>query len=490
MSIESPYADHGTAPEVTNRSRWPLVAGVALVLSVLAATILAGMLHLRRHIFSQIADRDGQMLEQIAAVQFADDKANDESVTTLDDQGEQIQLALKISKRLASVLGVRLFAPDGKFIIAFPAYITEAGLAPGDLASLRTLHPVSHFVPRAQLNEEDLLAETNTPTVPLLVANIPLTEEGTNHLAGIAQFLVHGSSIAAEYAEMDRHLATQGLAVFSISGSIVAGGLWLAFRRLERTNRLLAHRTYNLLRANRELTLAAKTSAIGAVTSHLIHGLKNPLSGLKSFVQDRAQGQDSANDTDWQLAAASTQRMQNLIDRVVRVLQEQQTVTEYELSFAELLEMLNSKLQPLANSAGIQYVSHLEAGGTLSNRQADLVLLILENLLQNAFEATPAGRCVTLRITRQDQRVAMEIEDQGNGLSPRVVERLFTPCSSAKKGGSGIGLAISYQLATHLGATLELARTSPAGSCFRLMIPSARSNQVDRQEHAQTATRT
>jgi signal transduction histidine kinase len=370
------------------------------------------------------------------------------------------------------VLGVRLFSADGKFVTAVPAYITEAKLGSEDLTMLRELRPVSHFIASAQLKEQDLLAETNSSPVPLLVVNIPFKEEGTNRLEAIAQFLVHGSSIAHEYADLDKHLAVQGALAFFISGTIITGGLLLAFRRVERANLLLAERTGNLLKANRELALAAKTSAIGAVTSHLIHGLKNPLSGLRSFVDDRAQQPDAGQNSDWQLAAATTRRMQELIDRVVRVLQEQQTTVEYELSFAELLEMLAAKFQPLAHASGISYSQSLTVSGTVSNREADLLLLILENLLQNALDATSRGKAVNLNVFAEGPKVILEVHDQGSGLRPEIAERLFTPCPSAKKGGSGIGLAISRQLAIHLGANLELKQTSPNGCCFRLVLPA------------------
>src|SRR4051794_29326038 len=88
----------------SDRSRWPLVAGVGLALTVLALAILISLLHLRRVVFAQIANRDGETMDAVAAVQFANDKANDETVTTLNDPSEQIQLALKISDHLRSVL--------------------------------------------------------------------------------------------------------------------------------------------------------------------------------------------------------------------------------------------------------------------------------------------------------------------------------------------------------------------------------------------------
>ena len=54
------------------------------------------------------------------------------------------------------------------------------------------------------------------------------------------------------------------------------------------SNRLV--RRADLARANEELVFAAKTGAVGAISAHLIHGLKNPLSGLEGYVSDRAAG--------------------------------------------------------------------------------------------------------------------------------------------------------------------------------------------------------
>jgi signal transduction histidine kinase len=256
-----------------------------------------------------------------------------------------------------------------------------------------------------------------------------------------------------------------------VGGSILAAGLALAFRRVQRANRLLAERTSSLLQANRELALAAKTSAVGAVTSHLIHGLRNPLTGLHSFVQDRAVAPGNGEEGDWQLAVATTERMQSLINRVVRVLQEEPAATRYEITLAELVEMLARKLQPAAAAAGVDFQTGVAPPGALSNHEADLVLLILENLVQNAIDATPAGKTVRLSVGTEGGRVVMEVADEGPGLPPEMQARLFTPCASQKKGGSGIGLAISQQLAKHLGAELGLKHSTSKGCAFRLALP-------------------
>jgi signal transduction histidine kinase len=450
-----------------NRARLVLAGSLVLALAVLAAVLIWAALNLRRSITAEISNRAGEILDSVAAAQYLDDRQSGETLTTLDDPTEQIQLALKVS-RLRDVIGVRLFAPDGKFVNAFPAYVAEGTLARSDLARLQKLAPVNHFLPHSRLEEQELLPETNGPAVPLLLVDIPLRADDQSRLVGVIQYIMNGSSLARQYAALDRQLAEEFAIAFIVAGGILSGTLVLAFGRLQRANRLLAERTGDLLRANRELTLAAKTSAVGAVTSYLIHGLKNPLSGLQNFVRDRAAGNGHHDAEEWQAAAASTQRMQDLISRIVRVLQEQNTAASYEITFAELGGLLAARMEPAAQAVGVRWTTNVSAEGSVSSREADLILLILENLAQNAVEATPAGKAVQCGIFARGRGVVAQIRDEGPGLPAAAKEHLFSPCASSKKNGSGIGLAISQQLAKHMGAELLLVASSPQGTCFEL----------------------
>ena len=116
--------------------------------------------------------------------------------------------------------------------------------------------------------------------------------------------------------------------------------------------------------------------------------------------------------------------------------------------------------------------SQVKGGTALPNRPANLVALILVNLLQNALQATPRGRSVVLFLSDCAEKLVCEVRDEGPGFPDALADNLFSPCKSTKEGGSGIGLAISKQLANHLGATLELRSHSPTGCVFVLSVPA------------------
>ena len=390
-------------------------------------------------------------------------------------------IVLVKTARLKSVLAARLFDPRGRFLEAFPAGVLPAALAPPDLAALHQLQPASRFQARVRLAdvfapERKSGAESNLPASgdggfkPLLAVNVPLHDARGGPLLGVAQFIIEGESLAAEFARLERHLTAQALAAFGVSGSVLAAALGFAFRRLRQAHRELERRTDDLVRANQDLALAAKTSALGAVSAHLIHGLKNPLAGLQSFVTSRP-GAGEQPEADWRNAAASTRRMQSMIAQVVSVLREEETATAYEVTLEELADMVAQRLRPLARERGVTFDVRRATPDVLPGRAANLLALILENLGQNALQATPPGRRVELVFARDEAgRLTCEMRDEGAGLPESVRRNLFAPCASRKEGGSGIGLAISRQLALHLGATLELRSSSPRGCVFTLTL--------------------
>jgi len=263
-------------------------------------------------------------------------------------------------------------------------------------------------------------------------------------------------------------------------GLTVAAGLavvmlvlgW-AFARLERMNRRLEERTRDLVRANREFSLAARTSALGAITAHLIHGLRNPLAGLESFVTAPPATPAEGRGEDWRLAVETTARMKHLVNEVAGILRgERESRAGFSVTPAELLAQAVRKAGPWAGPLGVEVLTVAGSGlGELPSRRADLILLVLDNLLRNACEATPRGGRVTLRALAESGRVVFSVEDQGPGLAPEIAAKVFQPLTSTKPGGGGLGLAISHQLARHAGGDLWHEPGQEGGCVFRLSVP-------------------
>jgi PAS domain S-box-containing protein len=103
-----------------------------------------------------------------------------------------------------------------------------------------------------------------------------------------------------------------------------------------------------------------------------------------------------------------------------------------------------------------------------------LMRLALRNLLWNALKFSPPGSAVHLRITDSDEPLAVLIDviDSGPGVAPELQDRLFTRGArgSDRRSGHGLGLYIVQQVMTLHRGSVELLRTGPQGSTFRLTI--------------------
>ncbi len=460
------------------RSRRLPALGIALTLLILAGIISLGMLQLRQKIRAQILSRDADILHGVAQMVQVNKETDKELGGQIENLPDQFAVALQVSQlnQFNGVIATRVFETNGRFAAALPAHVAEASLAPGDLSELERLRPVGRFHAKARIAALFLpgttALATRTQTAPLLEVLIPLHRQEPPALLGVVQFLIDGRNVAAQFSALDRNLFVEAGLAFGAGSLIIVTALGWAFRRLQRAGQLLVERTERLLRANQELALSAKTSAVGAITAHLVHGLSSPLSGLEDLVANR--GRDAVAEADWQDAVTSARQMQNLISEVVRVLGEEHGVDRYEVSLAELSELLGQKTRAAAALAGVEFQTSVQAEGLLPNREANLVLLVLENLLRNALQATPRGRAFRLLILPAENTVDFEVHDEGTGVPPELQPKLFVPCCSTKRGGHGIGLAICKQLANHLEAVLELKRSSLQGAVFVLRLPRRR----------------
>jgi signal transduction histidine kinase len=247
--------------------------------------------------------------------------------------------------------------------------------------------------------------------------------------------------------------------------------LWPAFCRVEKLNKDLALHSERLQRANEELALAARVSAVGAISAHLMHGLKNPLASLSHFVSRQDRNDANPDLGEWQDALTASHRMQSLVERTLEVLCDVRGEPTYELTVNELEADIKKRVATAAAHRKVELITHADNNCTLSSRTTNLVGLILVNLLGNAIESTPAGGTVSLSVSRENERLCFRVRDTGTGFPGHLRAHLFLPCKSTREGGSGIGLAISKQIADYLEAKLELAESTQQGCVWLLDLP-------------------
>ena len=169
-----------------------------------------------------------------------------------------------------------------------------------------------------------------TGTAPVLEVLLPLRGNDLAKPLGYIAFFIDARKLSYELTacppERFENETTTAIAISTVLIAIVlAAGYW----GLRRAERLIAERNDRLIHANFELTLAAKASALGQITSHLIHGMQGPVASLRAVVSNRSP--DGAQSDDWKSAADYTERLQDMIQETVALLGDTEAQFSYYL---------------------------------------------------------------------------------------------------------------------------------------------------------------
>lgn len=443
-----------------------LLIGAVLV-AIFAAMVIRFRTDLQNEIHQKIIERDAAVLYPVARLQLEDseagraDKASNPYVPLT---------ALLKSARQEGMLAIAVFDPDGSTIEAVPANQPFVELEMDDYLRLQGSESITRYHPAFPLDQYFVGVAHDQRHAPVLEVLLAMRSRTSSALLGFVRYYIDARPLSHELAVIDHRIYRQTAVTLAVGALLVALVMTAAFFGVRRAQRAIAERNERLMRANFELTLSAKASALGQITSHLIHGLQVPMAGLRAVVMGRETDQSGA---DWETVAGYTERMQSLIQETVALLGDAGAHASYELTGQELAATIRNRNQPAAADKGVI----LEVGpgfpGRLDSHRGSLLCLIACNLVQNAITATAAGCRVAVSLDEDGGVILLQVGDEGSGIPDSVRQHLFKPGRSGRPGSSGLGLAISQLLARQIGADLALLSTGPQGTVFTVTLPSA-----------------
>ena len=123
-----------------------------------------------------------------------------------------------------------------------------------------------------------------------------------------------------------------------------------------------------------------------------------------------------------------------------------------------------------AESRGVRVEVAAPGAGTAVVDPAQL-RQALDNLVRNAVDATPEGGQVSLSARREGGGHAIEVRDTGRGIEPDHLPRIFDLYFTTKADGTGVGLAVTQQIVTAHGGTIEVDSRPGAGTTMTVRLP-------------------
>ncbi|KRF00538.1 PAS domain-containing sensor histidine kinase [Frateuria sp. Soil773] len=225
---------------------------------------------------------------------------------------------------------------------------------------------------------------------------------------------------------------------------------------------------------------AAAASPLSATLRGFAHEVKNPLAGLRGAAQLLQRRLDDADLR--ALAAMVIAEADRLAELANRLLHHEGAPRLEPLNVHRLLERLGELLQ--AEPAPLQLRHDYDPSLPDLHADADRLLQVLLNLARNAREA--GARSLTLR-TRAEHglrfgdrvlrsALRLDVIDDGAGVPDALRDSLFQPLVSGRADGSGLGLALSREIAQEHGGDLRCSASRPGETVFSLYLPLERAH--------------
>ncbi|QDT38234.1 sensor histidine kinase [Stratiformator vulcanicus] len=224
-----------------------------------------------------------------------------------------------------------------------------------------------------------------------------------------------------------------------------------------------------------EFTRAQKLEALGTLAAGAAHELANPLSTIAVVareVERRVEqiDKDGRIAKDIALIRTELDQCRGILDRMS--LDAGQAMGE-ELTEVTVDELLSEILSSLRNGDRVR----TRLPKQIAQRKLLLPFVVtaqaIRGLIQNAISASPDGHDVTITGSCDHNRLSMNIDDQGEGMSPEVLARVGDPFFTTKEPGSGTGLGVFLARAVveRLGGELRIASTKSLGTTVVVSLP-------------------
>jgi signal transduction histidine kinase len=230
-----------------------------------------------------------------------------------------------------------------------------------------------------------------------------------------------------------------------------------------------------LERAQEALVRSEKLGLAGLLAARVAHDIRNPLSSLKmqaQLLRSRVPGDEG------QTMLRAVLHDVEQVESVVRGLLELAKPGEVALQPTQLNEVVEQVLDHLALQLKHRKVildTDLDASLPSISLDPQRFKQAFLNILSNANEAMPNGGTLSVSTRRAEDgsSVLLRVCDDGIGVDPDLLERVFDPFVSSKREGVGLGLVNTKSIVESHGGWVRLAPRSPNGTCVTVSLPLA-----------------
>lgn len=231
-----------------------------------------------------------------------------------------------------------------------------------------------------------------------------------------------------------------------------------------------------LKRLEREAELQKRLAAVGEMAAGIAHEIRNPLASMAGSIQvlrgELALTSEQAQLLD--IVLRESARLNETISNFLAYARPQRR----EAAPVDVGQIIEEAAALLRNSPECRPDHRLvvdRAPSAWTEANDAQLRQVVWNLATNALRAMPSGgalRLSTALVDLERPQVVLTVTDEGTGMAPEVLDRLFHPFQSGFRGGTGLGLAIVHRIVTEYGGELSVESERGHGTAVRVVLPA------------------
>ena len=233
------------------------------------------------------------------------------------------------------------------------------------------------------------------------------------------------------------------------------------------------------VRLEEQLQQREKLSSIGLLAAGVAHEINTPLTGVSSYTQMLL---GLLADTDpkhalLQKIRRQTDRATGIVNNLLNFSRTGGATDFAAVNLARVLDDTLQLLEPQLRQSRVELARDYAGDLPRVYGNAGKLQQVFTNLILNARDAIPDGGRITLRAVGSDDRDALTVEvvDNGIGIAPENVARIYDPFFTTKGvgRGTGLGLAVSYGIVQEHSGHIAVESSPGRGTTFRITLPTA-----------------
>ena len=215
-------------------------------------------------------------------------------------------------------------------------------------------------------------------------------------------------------------------------------------------------------------SLSQKLSSVGFLALGVAHQLSTPLNTILLALEELERKVGSSPETELIRSAVTT--CKDYVDKLLFLVKRGSSKDFVNLKKA--VEESVELIRVYAQERGVDIETDLEDVGYFLGRESDIRHLVL-NLLLNAVQVSPRGEKVKVGLKKEAESWILEVSDNGPGIDPEDMSKIFIPFYQGKnKGeGAGLGLAIVDSIVREYGGSIDVFSQPGKGATFRVHVP-------------------